>query len=432
MKGKTSNKLLVIAVTVLLAAVTILPGMTGLRVNAVNKYTALTLQDSQDPSKPLEIPFSKVLDMPDTAVVPSAGFSFEIKPGDPIDAKDEKLAVLAGPVKAGYPQIASVVFAAGEKKDDKTVSGTKTSCTKTTSIKFDGVEFTEPGVYRYKITEKNTDGYNNIAIGTDTDDLRILDIYIIDDNGVLKYGGYTITKAKSTDSSIPAPVKSDTVIDLTNKSDMFINKYPTAGLTFGKEVTGNQGSKDKYFKFTLSITKGVPNTIMSVNYSKADATIQANPNDATKGITADITQPANITLNNAGEATVDFYLQDGQYITVNGFTENMEYALKEEKKDYEQTKGITAEDSSFDYDGKAGNDALNDGAALNANGEITGVFAIQSGEVASQYTGFTNRKNGAIPTGVIMSVAPWVIAGIVILAGIIFFAIRSRRKIEEE
>ena len=42
-----------------------------------------------------------------------------------------------------------------------------------------------------------------------------------------------------------------------------------------------------------------------------------------------------------------------------------------------------------------------------------------------------NVKEGVIPTGVILSVAPWVIAGIVIIAGVVFFAIRSRKKYEE-
>ena len=48
------------------------------------------------------------------------------------------------------------------------------------------------------------------------------------------------------------------------------------------------------------------------------------------------------------------------------------------------------------------------------------------------YTGFTNDRSGVIPTGVILSVAPWAIAGVVILAGVVFFAIRSRKKYEEE
>ncbi len=433
MKKRTRNKLLAIATAILLAAVMVVPGIGVMKTYAAGKkYAAITLKDSTDLTKPLEIPLYKALDMPEDAIVPKSGFSFVIETVQPVAATDEKLAVLAGPFKNGYPQIADVVFAAGQTKDSSSVT-TRTSCTGKTSVNFSGVEFTEPGVYRYKITEENANGYSNTAIGFDEYNVRILDIYIIDDgNGVLSYGGSTMTKYKSTDT-IPAPDKLSVPTELTNKSSMFINKYPTAGLTFGKEVTGNQGSKDKYFKFTLEIN-GVAGTKMSVNYTNAEATISENPNDATTCIDADVTQPSEITLDNTtGKASVDFYLQDGQYITVNGFTPNATYKLKEEKEEYNQIKGIAEEVSSLNYDGVQGNDALDDGT-LNASGEIEGTFVIPTGEteVASQYTGFTNDRSGVIPTGVILSVAPWAIAGVVILAGVVFFAIRSRKKYEEE
>ena len=48
------------------------------------------------------------------------------------------------------------------------------------------------------------------------------------------------------------------------------------------------------------------------------------------------------------------------------------------------------------------------------------------------YTGYKNSKSGAIPTGVILSVAPWVIAGAVIIVGIVFLVIRSRKKYDAE
>ena len=102
----------------------------------------------------------------------------------------------------------------------------------------------------------------------------------------------------------------------------------------------------------------------------------------------------------------------------------MHYTLSEDSEDYNSAEGIAKADSSFDIDNNGENDALT--GALDAD-----VNKNASGKIDSVYTGFTNTKEGVIPTGVILSVAPWVIAGIVIIAGVVFFAIRSRKKYEE-
>ena len=45
---------------------------------------------------------------------------------------------------------------------------------------------------------------------------------------------------------------------------------------------------------------------------------------------------------------------------------------------------------------------------------------------------YTNNKEGIIPTGVLLSATPWIILGVVLIAGIVFFAIRSKKKYEDE
>ena len=49
------------------------------------------------------------------------------------------------------------------------------------------------------------------------------------------------------------------------------------------------------------------------------------------------------------------------------------------------------------------------------------------------HTGFTNDKEGTVPTGVLMKVGPIVIVGLAVVGGIVFLAVRNtKRKAAEE
>lgn len=489
MKKRTRNKLLAIATAILLAAVMVVPGIGGRKVNATPiKYSSTDRADTS-----LEnTEFSKNLQIRNDCNIPESTFKFVIEPGQELTpaqaVTDGTLAVIPGIIpglkmksKIGGIETtvsadenatevsADVVYAAQNKSgtigDDVTIVETfpdtnHYTATKIMGLDFTGVKFTEPGVYRYYITESDT--INNIGVSNDPNPYRTLDVYVEDAKEMttgttplykLKITKYVLYKGKLTkgpsNNTDPA---TDVVDDNTKledgvtskhtngrevaqaeKSVGFINKYPTASLTFGKEVTGNQGSRDKYFKFNLVITEAPENTIFGVNLQNAEIHIAQNPNTATTCITAagGVDNPTTLTAekdssdNNKIKAKGTFYLQDGQYITVYGFAEGMHYELTEEAEDYKSIEKISADESSLDYDDThAGCDAL--------SGETSGEFTATSGEVNSKYTGFTNDRSGVIPTGVILSVAPWAIAGVVILAGVVFFAIRSRKKYEEE
>ncbi len=46
--------------------------------------------------------------------------------------------------------------------------------------------------------------------------------------------------------------------------------------------------------------------------------------------------------------------------------------------------------------------------------------------------GFTNTREGVIPTGVILSVAGLLVVGIIAVIGFVFFGIRSKRRYDED
>ena len=51
---------------------------------------------------------------------------------------------------------------------------------------------------------------------------------------------------------------------------------------------------------------------------------------------------------------------------------------------------------------------------------------------ANVYTGFTNERNGIVPTGVLLTVAPFAIGLLLFGALAIFFIARKKKKAEEE
>lgn len=423
MKKQTRNKLLMIAVALLLTVVTVLPLLGTSRAKADSnstKYTAITISN---------VELKKVLDIPSTTTIPSSGFgfAFTIEPiADEIPATDGYFAVLPGPTYTDttsdpavtYPRIADVVFATtdttrDDSKDDEATYDS--SITKTTSIDFSDVKFEEPGVYRYIITETAAAGYTNTGVGYDSNSQKVLDVYIINDpenEGSLKVQSCILLK-KVAGTNVGAP-STTANWDTTLKSDKFVNKYPTNTLTLKKTVTGNQGSKDQYFAFEIKLADNgtvtvADNIVVGVTGQDKEPTA----NSATEYAAATMKTANNITSLTGTQLKAGYtmYLQNDDEVTFTGLVENCSFTITETKKDYTVSTKI-------EKDGEE-----------NVTGTTNTVTSTMD---KSATVTFTNNKQGTIPTGVILSVAPWAIAGIVILAGVVFFAIHSKRRFEEE
>ena len=426
--------------------------------------------------------FKKYLVIEDTANVPDLTFKYEVTtPSVTPTPATGKLNLYAGitavvtpdpsdtdAVAVTYPTIDDVRFNEGYATVTPAPQG-YAKYEKTITVDFgDGaVKFSEPGVYRYYIqeTKESIAGlYYDVTetdLTTERDAIgryRTLDVYVEDDTSdttptkklkVVAYVMYegmidgTLAPSDLTGETGPQtpngetgvisyPVNGTTVpgVDGKPKSDNYTNYYDTHSITFGKEVTGNQGSKDKYFKFTLSLSSPVAITC-DVNRDYADTSLSDKGNSATSYDLTDLTNPQSIEITTPTgtpvryTATADFYLQDGQYIVVNGLPEGVTYELTEAAEDYNSEAGIAAANSSINWDnndetGTNGYDALAD-----ATSDTTGI-------TADVHTGFTNSKNGIIPTGVLLKATPVIVIGLVILAGAAFFVVKNvRRKVVE-
>lgn len=357
--------------------------------------------------------FDKYLVMDQEANVPNASFTYTIAPGKAknYDVDNKKVEVLAGvgtptmtdedTETAGYQLVfkpedtLNKTLQTGDqvKEFDSTKQG---YAKKTSTVDFSKVTFTEPGIYRYVITETGT----NQAVTNDANDKRYLDVYVIDENGTLKVSGY-ILHATDSEVGMENSQGSDGKQE-DSKSQGFTNTYDTSNLTFKKEVAGNQASHDKYFEFTVEIKDAVPKTVYNVDITGATAT--SGSNAATIAANANKTNVTQLIVGDDGTVTQKFYLQHGQYITIQGIAKDSTYTVTENKEDY-KSEAAEVEDYKDPTTGTVVSTDLK--------------------------TSYRNTRAGAIPTGVIMTVAPFAAVTLLGAAGMVTIKMRKKEDDEE-
>lgn len=381
--------------------------------------------------------FDKFLLMDSQANVPNATFSYAVTAGNAkaYDVAGKKFQVLAGVdadkitmagVGAADAAANSIVFKQGDGSDThdttkdtyvKDLDAAKQKyAMKTATLDFSAVQFTEPGVYRYIITEDGT----NQGITNDADLTRVLDVYVNDASAdvdgaftkKLTIAGYVLHSNVDDEPDVAAGADFGSAgAYVATKSQGFTNSYDTSDLTLRKQVTGNQASRDKYFEFTLNIADAQPNTKYDVVIDEADATSKANA--ATIEANAGKANVTSITTDDAGKATQKFYLQHGQQVTVQGLAKDTTYTVTENTEDYKST--ANTKDTPV-VDTKA------DTEAAPVDGTIVSTDLT---------TGFLNTRDGVIPTGVIMAVAPFAVVTILGGAGVVTMMMKKNKKEEE-
>ena len=413
------------------------------------------------PLKSPDVQFYKYLLVDSNAVAPNASFTFTISSNDVIEiipgsaattTSAGTLPLYKGP---GKPTISAVSFSPTDTVETPTlVSGYKTY-KQTVTIDMSSVEFSEPGVYRYYITEDTGTAGMFYDVDATTPNLttngslkRTLDVYVEDTEdassmtlkvtGFVMYDG-VVTAAPPAGEPLTANsaiTTSQTAITVNTangaevsgatKTNSYVNYYTSYSLTVGKVVTGNQGSRDKYFKLTLTLNSPVATTL-TVDVSHADIQLPASDalNKATNSSYAGKTNPQEIKLDAGKAKETEFYLQHGQYIIVEGLVVGTTYDLKEEAEGYTSTEGITAAVSVINWDGINGNDALAD--AVNGTVKLLDADDTTTDDGDLQ-TGYTNDKNGVIPTGVLVSATPVIIIAIVVVAGVVLFIVMSAKR----
>ena len=425
MKTRFSKLMAIVMVFALIVAFAAIPA------SAATSYTDLVVNSS---TANHSTTLKKYLVVDEDATIPNKTFTFSVAAGTAVAATDSTVAVIPGPVvteasAVTKPTIVQTTAFAPTDTTYTTVQSGDTSVTLSTGQKYakqnvvvdlDGVTFDEPGVYRYVLTENAQTSPYSI---TGSNPLY-LDVYVVNDTGTaLKIDGYVLHSDKSAPASNTTSGTAET--SGNTKADGFKNEYDTKNITVSKTVSGNQASKDKYFAFTVNIAGATAGDKYVVSYANdsnentldgnADASISANPNAATTVINTAVTQPAELTVGNDGTVSQVFYLQDGQSFVIRGLGKGVTYTVTENEEDYTPAVSVTGDADAADVDNTSG-----------------GTFG-KTGTVDDDITAaFTNTRQGVIPTGVLLTVAPFAIGLLLFGALAVFFVAKKKKRAEEE
>ena len=426
MRGKRTCKFIALLVTLALSVMLMAPC-----VFATDNYAEVAGTSTT---------FKKYLVLPKNVAVPNLTFNFTIASGAAVTGDASNLPIYRGDDADrvdGVPTIAAdqAAFTTADSTtngaaDDKiTNDAEKKYAEKDVTIDFSGVKFKEPGIYRYIITE---DRSAPAGVSFDGEPKRTLDVNVVDDNGALKVESYVMYYGEISSAQNKTTVKEETdrkyagdaTITAGDKCSSYINQYPSHNLYIGKKISGNQASKDKYFRFTVTLSNAGNASLIHVggDYNDNDA-LNSDVNAATTVLDTDIpegetgyTNPSSFTTEADGSKVVVFYLQGDQYVNLMGLKEDAVFEIAED--DYSADGYVSTATSATD--------TFTIGTLVFNNG-VTGTISD-----TDIYAGFLNTKQGTIPTGVILAASGLLISGAVVVGGIIFFGRRSKKKYEDE
>lgn len=250
-------------------------------------------------------------------------------------------------------------------------------------IDFTGVDFDNAGVYRYVISEDDVTPPYNIS----NDQTQYIDVYVeyaLQDDGTYSKD-LTIQGVfmHSDDSAIDPSVT-------PTKSSSFDNMYTTYDLTVKKQVSGNQASQDEYFEFTVSVTDCEVDDVYTVSTTSEY-----------------VTNPATIEVDGR-TGTQTFHLKHGESFTIYGLPVGTKYTVSEVNGTYTATYSV---DENRNISSGSGNEYKDGEDGITGDTTIT----------------FTNTRGGVIPTGILLTVAPFAALMVIGAAGVLFVVLKKKR-----
>lgn len=248
---------------------------------------------------------------------------------------------------------------------------TAESYTNNASLTVNPQVFTKPGVFHYTVKETAGD-YEGITYSTISYDVYLY-VYNGDNNDL--YVGYV--------ASVQNGVKAN--LSFTNDYGKEYDKTHYAVIT--KEVSGDQAVSGAKFPFTVKVN--------GADGEKYKVVVTSGETSTTLSVTSGGTIGADNSI----------MLGNGDTITIYGLTENDSYTVTEVSANQDGYK--TTIDSSAEAAGTITDNAKTDGAGHT----------------------FHNVKNAITPTGIVMTIAPYILLVAVAAALAVLFLRRRREEI---
>lgn len=280
-------------------------------------------------------------------------------------------------------------------------SADNASLTKYFTVDWSTVYFKEPGVYRWTVEKTVVDNDPTENEPSNNSSVFYLFVFVTDNADALKVESYGLTSRANLDT---AP---DGAIDVKGALN---DQYPSAlvDLSVGKIVTGDQGSKNKYFAFNINLkaptgSNAEDYNITYKNGSKDwDGSYEATAYNASSG-----TNPNSVRVSATG-TTFTLYLKHGQTASIVGLPYNTSYTITEVPSGYTVKEIVASGDSPTTVDKGA---AKASDTSLSQDTSVT----------------FTNEKIAITPTGIdLQTGAP--IMGLLLAASMLLMLFISKRR----
>lgn len=389
------------------------------------------LPASAEEKKPAEIvsggsfSIDKVLTKEENVYTPVTKFYFDVKEANPTtDETRDGIAVERGKISAFPGDLLYATVQGGandyaklEADFSTTVRDTEanlaaTSVTvPTTTVNLIATAFDHAGIYKYSIQEE-LGSYEGVSYDTG---MKYLYVYV----------GYDDEDESQTEDLIIRNMVVEDPADMTytnGKTNNITNSYGVGGssdelgtLTIEKQVTGGQGAKNVDFTFSIKIDGD--------NNEKYAATVYTKTSEGTY---PDTSNEKYVFVSGTAQT---ISLHDGEKIVITGLSANDTYTVYESEADQNgytttvtgATDGKVKDNIVIDPDtDKTVNDYIDaDTISANDPGDPS--------KVADKTVTFTNNREAAAPTGVVMNVAPYILLVIIAVAGAFVF-LRKRRE----
>ncbi len=302
---------------------------------------------------------TKDFGLTDGVLSPNTTFTFDIKGDDTATGSKDGLTIYSGANYTTGLSTATVNY-----DNNSNVS----SKTQTAVVDFTKVTYDKPGIYRYTVSEQQ----GNVPGVTYDKKQYTVDVYVLAQTDGTYKPQYIVSNENGSTSK--KPVKFD-------------NTIQTTSLKVTKKVTGNAGDKNKDFTFSIKLEDNSGANC----YQAGKVSMTITKKDGTQ---------KQVEVNLGTETS--FELKDGESATIDKLPQGIQYVVTETKVDgYEQSATVNKDTSTT----------------------TTEAYTLGTG-VTSDSTPdeivVTNDKNSTTPTGVAMTIAPYVGLTILALGGVLY------------
>lgn len=345
-----------------------------------------------------------------TSAGPDVTFTYSVAPAtvtagtSVTDANGKSINVKAGPAQGLTLDATTLTFPSSETN---TTSAEGIEHTKDISMSVDLTKFSQPGVYRYEITDETSLATLYAAGLTRSDDYqenRFLDVFIQRNNqGNLEVSGYALKT--TNDSTTPSSEKDPGFVAASPVEGEDTDHYKTYNVEVRKLIAGTMGDTSHEFPFAITVANqnkpylAGEGTTASTSATSLSATLKHNDVYTIQGLSPKATFSV--------VETNDTNPLDPYVVSVNGKTAAIQVTEDTSNMTYSIAAGTV---SSYDADNSA-SDVSEIGAKTNYE-QVT----------------YTNTLDTVSPTGLVMRYGAYLFMAI---AGIAIIAIAMRKKNEE-